>query len=340
MVLALARDSAESGDAVRVLFWRGDYPKESGIPYIRLESSGRMRGWPRGLLSFLRAFRPEIVHLHGPTAGSIGAVVARLARVPIVIYTDHSPHHSRSHVARVIRRLAGRLPDMNVAISRAVATSLIDHGRLPGSRVRIILNGTPLVEPASPPVGTSRRFVCVANLLPGKGHEMLLRAFASLSDEATLSLVGDGSERQGLVALAQHLGIVERVTFHGWLDDPWSVAHGAWAYVHPARVEGGGLAVMEAMMRGLPVLATATGGVPDFVHNGRTGILVPIDDADSFADSMKQLLTDRGDRARLAVAAREYAVANLAIENTLRSYRDLYDELRLGSINRAADGTS
>jgi glycosyltransferase involved in cell wall biosynthesis len=327
MVLALARDASARGENVRVLFWRGEYPSEPGVPYVRLESTGRMRGWPKSLLSYLRVFRPVIVHLHGPTAGSIGAMVARLARVPIIVYTDHSPHGSRTLLGRVIRRLAARLPDLNVAISSEVARSLIEDCGVPESRVRLIPNGTPIVDPVSKPEGPSRRFLYVANLLPGKDHKTLLRALATLPDQATLALVGDGPQRGELEGLAQELRVRERVTFHGWLEDPWSIADGVWAYVHPARVEGGGIAVMEAMMRGLPILATATGGIPDIIQPGGTGVLVQVGDVKGLADSMRELMVDEERRSDLATAAREHAVDQLSIDDSLRRYRDLYREL-------------
>ena len=327
MVLALARDAAAAGANVRVLFWRGEYPSAPGVPYVKLESTGRMRGWPRSLLAYLRVFRPAIVHLHGPTAGSIGAVVARAARVPVVVYTDHSPHGSRPPLGRAIRRLTARLPHVNVAISEEVARSLIEDCGVPASRVRIILNGTPIVDRVSQPVGSSRRFLYVANLLPGKDHETLLNAFATLPDRATLELVGDGPQRGALEGMAQGLGVHQRVTFHGWLDDPWSIAGGVWVYVHPARIEGGGIAVMEAMMRELPIIATATGGIPDIVRPGRAGVLVEVGDVKGLADSMRELMVDEKRRSDLAVAAREHAVAQLSIDECLRRYWDLYDEL-------------
>ena len=312
---------------MRVLFWRGEYPSDPGVPYLRLRSSGRAQGWPMAMLRYLKVFRPGLLHLHGPTAGSMGAAVARLAGVPVIVYTEHNPHDSRPPVARLPRRATCRLPDMNVAISREVARSLVEDCGVSRARVRIILNGTPEVAPLSPPSEQPNRFIYVANLLARKGHETLIQAFAMADHAATLSLVGDGPERDGLRALTQRLGLGDRVSFHGWLDDPWSVAEGALAYVHPARIEGGGIAVMEAMMRGLPVIVTATGGLTDIVQHGQTGLIVPVGDVNALAGSIRMLSDDPRGREALAGAARAFALRHLTLDRMLESYRALYREL-------------
>ena len=293
-----------------------------------------MRGWPRGLFRSLRDFRPDLVHLHGPEAGSLGAVVARVSGAWRIVYTDHKPHDTRSLLGRLPRRGAARIPDMNVAISQEVARSLVEDCRVPPSRVRVILNGTPVVPPLSLPSGETRRFVYVANLLEDKGHEVLLQAFAASDPRCSLALIGDGPLRKRLGALSRELGIADRVEFHGWLDDPWVEAAGAWAYVHPARVEGGGIAVMEAMMRGLPVIVTETGGLPDIVTHGDTGIVVAVGDFAALSRSIQHLADDLDEREALARSARAYAERHLTIDRTVASYLALYEEVLDASIPR------
>lgn len=80
-------------------------------------------------------------------------------------------------------------------------------------------------------------------------------------------------------------------------------------------------------MRGLPIVATATGGIPDIVQPGRTGVLVQVGNIKGLADSMRELMVDEEWRTELANAAREHAVARLSIEGSLRRYEDLYREL-------------
>lgn len=327
MVSALAGDGVRAGLDVRVLFWRAGYPRQSVAPYLRLESRGHLRDWPRALFRYLRAFQPDLVHLHGPVAGSIGAAIARAAGGYRILYTDHNPHWSRPAISRLPRRWAARVPDMNVAISREVGRSLVEDCRVPASRVRIILNGTPVVPRLSRPEGELRRFVYVAELAERKAHDTLLLAFAATDPSCRLVLVGEGPLRARLESLSRQLGLSDRVEFLGWLDDPWVVANGAWAYVHPARIEGGGIAVMEAMMRGLPVIVTATGGLLDIVRDGDTGFMVAVDDVEALSGSLRRITNSWRDRLTLANRARAYAERNLSIDRTLESYMALYREL-------------
>jgi glycosyltransferase involved in cell wall biosynthesis len=171
--------------------------------------------------------------------------------------------------------------------------------------------------------------VYVANLWPWKGHDVLLRALAMLPATLPLHalLVGDGVERERLEKRAAALGIAHRVRFAGYVADPWAAAAGSWAYVHPTLRDAMPSAVLEAMMSGLPVVASATGGVPEVVRDGETGVLVPPGDAAALARALRDLAADRVRRDRLASAARAYALAELRADRSLDELFELYDDL-------------
>jgi glycosyltransferase involved in cell wall biosynthesis len=301
-----------------------------------------MIGWPRALARVLRAEQPDLVHLHGPSAGSIGAWMARRAGTGPIIYTEHREHHERSLPMRMARRAAAGIPDMNVAISRAVAGALIQKAKVDRDRVRVILNGVPLAERAERPAAEEpSRLLYVANLWPRKDHATLLRAFSLLDPAYELILVGDGPLRGQLEQRARDLGIAGRVRFAGSLADPWSLTvEGISVYVHPPTDEAGGLAVMEAMMRGLPVVATATGGVPEILRDGVDGLLVPPADASALASAIERLRSDHALAARLAQHAFEVAHERLTIGACLEAYLALYRDVLTGTkdVPRNDDG--
>lgn len=284
--------------------------------------------WPLALVWLIRDARPDVVQLHGPAAGSVGAVAARLAGGRSrVVYVDHAPHRDRRALARAARRLTSAFPEMNVAVSNEVATSLVRDAGIDPGRVAVIVSGTPVVDAAVP--GPEPVFGYLASLQRIKGYDVLLRALARLGDVPSVRLraVGEGVERARIVALARDLGVAERVELLGYRPDPWEALRGIAAYVHAARAEGGPLAVMEAMMRGYPVVTTAVGAVPEIVADGETGLVVPPRDDAALAVAMRRLATDAALRGRLGRAARAFALERLAIDRCVADYFRVYERL-------------
>jgi glycosyltransferase involved in cell wall biosynthesis len=336
MVSLLSEEAARRGWDVRVIYRSGQPPTERAVTYEELRSGGRVWQWPWALRSRLRHLHPDLVVLHGPTVGSLGSVAARVADVPSVLYVEHGIHRRRRRYHRTFRRLTARFPSRNVAVSRASAESMIHDGHVPAGRVSVIANGVPRADRLSAPRGELRRFVYVAHLWTRKAHGLLLQAFASTPETFELVLVGEGRLREELERTRDSLGLADRVRFTGFLDDPWSAADGAWAYVHPPDEEASGLAIMEAMMRGLPVVATATGGMVEFVQEGVNGMLVPVGDVDGLRTAITTLGHDRELRDRLAAGAFAHAHAELTAERCLGEHLALH--ARLLGIRETADG--
>src|SRR5919204_20259 len=124
--------------------------------------------------------------------------------------------------------------------------------------------------------------LCVCRLEPQKGVDLAVRALASVAD-AVLVVLGEGPERPRLEALARELGVEERVHLAGRVPDVAAWLRRTTLLVHPVRWEGFGLAVLEAMLAGLPVVASRVSPLPELVADGETGVLVPPDDSDALA---------------------------------------------------------
>jgi glycosyltransferase involved in cell wall biosynthesis len=205
------------------------------------------------------------------------------------------------------------------AARAVVATSGWTRDRL---RESYGLTGVAIAEPGVDPAAltvtdeSGGRLLCVGAVSPAKGHDVLLSALADVAD-LTWSCVWAGSLHRdqafvdGLMHRAREGGIPDRLDYTG----PLSVADLDAAYasadllLHPSRVEAYGMAVTEALARGLPVLATDVGGLPDAVGHGadgaRPGLLVPGDDPAALASALRSWLTDPGLRARLRATALE-----------------------------------
>ena len=153
-------------------------------------------------------------------------------------------------------------------------------------RMGVPLSDRPLQQ-TSPPAGVALRLVCTGSLIPRKGQRFLLEAAQVLQTRGVhvqVSFAGDGSDRAELEAQAQTLGVADRTTFLGNVDhaqllDSYSEGHYD-AFVLPSLHEGISVALIEAMSRGLPVIATDVGGTRELL-TGRTGQLIPAEDVDS-----------------------------------------------------------
>jgi glycosyltransferase involved in cell wall biosynthesis len=152
---------------------------------------------------------------------------------------------------------------------------------------------------------------------------MLLKAFAAISNpKSHLVLIGDGTLLPQLRREARVVGIEERVHFLGERNDVRECLAAADVFVLASDWEGNPLSVMEAMASGLPVIATAVGGVPELI--GNDGILVDPGDCSRFAENMKELLQDHERRLVLGNAARKRALDRFRVEQMVQAYELLY----------------
>jgi glycosyltransferase involved in cell wall biosynthesis len=211
--------------------------------------------------------------------------------------------------------------------------------KYPGRRSVVIYNGvdvnrfTPLpgARPHQPPV-----LVAVANLIREKGLDVLLEACRSLQELPwILRIVGDGPEEPALRQQATAGGIAGRVEFLGLRDDVERVLQEADIYVHPAVWEEAfGLTIAEAMASGCATLATRTGGIPEIVEDGVSGLLVPPGDAAALAAAIRRLLEDPPLRARLSAAGRQRIAEQFTLEASVRGQLDWIE--RAGTQRQAA----
>jgi glycosyltransferase involved in cell wall biosynthesis len=178
---------------------------------------------------------------------------------------------------------------------------------LAGERAHVIAN--PLrpqrctQDECLPGVTPGARVVAVGRLGVEKGYDVLLRAFARIAPEFadwTLTIVGEGPERESLSALAGELALQHRLTLAGWTAEPDRVLAQAALFVSSSRYEGFPNALLEAMGAGLPVVSTACTGSAELVTDGVTGVLVPVGDVQALADGMRRVMRDAALRRKLS----------------------------------------
>jgi glycosyltransferase involved in cell wall biosynthesis len=172
-----------------------------------------------------------------------------------------------------------------------------------------------------------RHIVAMGRLEPVKGFDLLLRAFAACRDrhpDWTLTILGDGKERQRLEALAKELGITAHVRLPGTVADPTPVLRRADLFVLSSRFEGFPNALLEAMALGVPVVATdCAGGI---VRHDVDGLLVPRDDPSALADAMAVLMDDEPRRLRLSERAAD-VITRFEVHHVMGIWETVIDDV-------------
>jgi len=296
---------------------------------------------PRALATLvrsLRRIRPEVLHLHTGREALIGALAGRLARVPAIVLT----RHLASPVRPAMRWIYNRTCDAVVCVAGAVQESLWRAGvRQELTRVIHAAIDVDQFRAAMLPKEEARRqFDClpdepvvgiVGALLPGKGHRQFLEAAARLRGggcPARFLIVGDGPLRSELEARAAAADLAGAVRFLGFREDVAAVTSAFDVFVFASSgTEAFPLALLEGMAAGRPVVATRTGGTPEMVEEGVTGLLVPPGDAVRLSGAIERLLADASLAARLATAAGERVSQRYDAGPMAEATEALYDSL-------------
>jgi glycosyltransferase involved in cell wall biosynthesis len=242
---------------------------------------------------------------------------------------------------RTVASLVGRLTDVVVANSAAVASNAINAGGVSSEKIRIIRNGVVV----RPPVSAAERLVrrralgiddlndvvigCVANYSPVKRHDLLIEAFAALQDRrqmVRLVLVGEGPLRSALERRIRELGLEARVRLHGSEVDPEPLYAAFDIVVQASSREGLPNALLEAGGAGRALVATDAGGSGEIVLDGRTGLLIPVEDRAALVSALYGLVSDPDLRDRLGLAAREHVVATFGMDRFVAEFAQLYEE--------------
>jgi glycosyltransferase involved in cell wall biosynthesis len=205
-----------------------------------------------------------------------------------------------------------------------------------------IPNGVPVknfvLPPAAGPDWRARNgippdaiiFTSVARLTPQKAPVALVGAFAPVAAKhpnALLILVGGGELRAAVEARVRALELDRRVLVLGSREDIPEILAASNVFVLASLFEGHPLSVMEAMAAGLPVVATAVGGVPELVRTGDTGLLVPPSDTGALQSALESLAASDGLRARMGAASREIALAEFDVSRMIEKYDRLYQDI-------------
>ncbi len=309
----------------------------AGLDFAALDLSRFRLGTLRRLLALTTRHRIEVVDWNFFAPLTNGYVWALSVLAPWVehYFTDHNSREGKAgrgfnRVKKVLLRRYRRV----IAVSEFVADCLRGQGvwPAPDCRPHFVNTDRFAPDPAARAevrrrLGAGDRFVllAVAHLIRAKGIDVAVRALARLPESAELWVAGDGDQSAALAALAAELGVRGRLRFLGMQGRVEPTMQAADAFVCPSTwAEAAGLVNIEAQACGLPVLASRVGGIPEYVMDGRTGLLFPPGDDAALAEAARRLMDDPERRRAMGRAARDLAVERFSAAARLGDYLDLY----------------
>lgn len=315
-----------------------------------LSVAARLQAVVKAGVATFRA-RPQVVHVHSGTAWM--SVLARLLlpRTPFLLEVHDAPGHGR-HSARTERfegLLARRFGYRAVCHSPSVQADLERDWRLSAHQIVRFPLGIDTEQFSRPSqtrdawrtahaIALDRPLVlCVARLVPSKNVALLIEAASRLVHPVTIAVIAGGSQHEALEADIVGRGLQDRIRLLGTvsLSELVDAYHSADVFCSTSDYEGFGLAVVEAMAAGLPVVTTAVGGVIDLVMDGVTGRLVPAGDAAALAQGLAEILIDEGTRIAMGRSGRARAVVQFDVAQMVAAFDDLYRATAIGGSARS-----
>jgi glycosyltransferase involved in cell wall biosynthesis len=308
---------------------------DRGVPWrrvsTRLDISPRLAG---AVVRATRAERPDLLHTHMVHGDVYGSIAASVLRVPFVSSRHNDDRYLLGPFRYVDRAFMRRVRRV-IAISDAVRQFLVLTG-LPEGKLSTIHYGLDEL-PAAPSELTPEQagvapdcqlVLAIGRLIQQKDHETLLRAFALVREGrpgARLAILGWGALEEQTHALANELGLADAVVLPGRVE-PRAWLERADVFAHTSRWEGFGIVLLEAMLAGLPIVATRVSAVPEIVADGQSGLLVDPGDAPAFAVALAELLDDPSRRRLLGQAGLARVRAEFSVARMTRRTVDVYRE--------------
>ena len=321
-----------------------DAPGDLPFPVVHAGRNGvRDRFFIGRLVREIRAFGPDVVHTHTHVGKYWGRLAAAAARVPSIVHTEHNPcDFRRTRFERVADRVLHRATAKVVTFFQEQAVSLSEFEDLPIEKVSVIPNGLAIPDARGAGREEARRrlaagpgsfaIMIVGRMEFQKNQLLALRAVAAMRNHVragvTVYFAGSGEDEPLLRREARACQIEDRVRFLGYRNDLPELLPGADLVLMTSWFEGMPLALIEAMIAGVPIVSTPWIGARNMLADGRLGYIAPDYDAHRIAAEIERAITDPTTRGELARRAREHACERYGIERMVDAHRRLYLELR------------
>lgn len=296
------------------------------------------------LIRLIRKEKIVIIHSHNFSANFWGRLVGYLARVPILITTEHTVATTKSALQKYIDYYLSKITDKIIAVSKNVKDSHVEEEGIKSETIVTIYNG---IEPHSNQESeislyrskllnelgidcTNMIIVTVGRLEPPKGYQYLLNAIPIVKKvypQARFVFVGAGSLKNKLEETAIKLNIRDKVIFTGFRADATNILSAFDLCVIPSIREGFSITLLEAMSVGTPIVATDVGGNSEAIVNKESGLIVPPKDPKLLASSIIEILKNKTMSEKIGKKAKERYLANFTVTKMIDNTEKLYENL-------------
>jgi len=289
------------------------------------------------LVRKLAKIRPDAVHCrNGIPAISYGVLAARLAKVPVVSSVHGRTHYIRQSVKTWLWFRIMRLSQKIITVTEGIKEEISRYGSIPLEKIEVIYNGIDIGQTLSSKEALRNNFNfsphdflvgTVGNLRAIKGQKYLLEAMPDILrkiSHARLVLIGSGEERENLQKLATRLGISDKIHFLGYQANAAMMIGMFNVFVLPSLSEGFPNVILEAVVAGIPVVATNVGGVPEIVRHGKESLLVDPADAKGLSAAVVRLAGAPELKNTLIQSAKDRVRNQFDIQKTWAQYDAVY----------------
>ncbi len=293
---------------------------------------------PHNLFRLLKELNIHIVHTHNISSEVYSRIAGMMAQTPIIVFHQHGAPTELQLKVKSLDLLL-RKPDKIIAVSHDTKKMLQEELKISQDKIDVVYNGIQ-ESPNDFPVTEGSTIFTVCRLVPEKGLRYLIDAMTSVKEkipDVKLLIIGDGPSRGELEKQAIKNSLGETVSFVGFQQFPEKNYDKYDIFVLPSLEEGFGLALIEAMSYGKPVIATRTGGIPEIIEDGVNGILVPPKDHKALANALVSLLSDTDLRKRLALEGQRRSQL-FTVNKMVCKIEDTYEGLIKQKMNLAYDG--
>ena len=315
---------------------------KSGVPLRLIKRRPCVFDWKviSPLMKYIKEENVGLIHAHDLSSLTYAVVAGKLCGTRIIM-TEHSRHYvNASWKRRMEKWLFVMAADCLVEVSQDLKTASMKREKIPAGRIEVIENGVDIdaFKNADPlPLhqlynidDSNILILSVGRLETIKGQQYLIRAMAEQSLKALpvhLILVGEGSQKNELIRMAEQLEVSDRINFLGSRQDIPELMASCDLFVIPSESEGLPFVLLEAIAAGLPVISTEVGGIPAIIGENERGVLVPPCKPDALSAAIQKLLNNKGKAHQISINALQFLHANYSQQAMLIKYKRIYEKL-------------